>query len=693
MKKNILRNTISFLILCIIALSIILFIYLYSKDVKKDVEFVSIKSEADFKKVIQGKENNEVLKRILTLPISLLFNNYMYSGATSYENNFIDRGFNTKGVDQTNSLLSPVAGNSEASSSKTSVTESNSSSDYSKTNIQVENVDEADVIKTDGEYIYSISGSSVIVSKTDKSGKVEILSTINTAYTPEEFLIKDNKLIVITYLDTSNGNIANTMIEIYDTTNKEKVNLIKKIKVDNRYYTSRMIDNKIYILTTGYIQNNYLDYSTTEYTPSYSIDGIETKMPYNKIKYMKNNHDSNKYISIITTIDINDLTKEPEFNGYLMPIENAYISENNIYIAFDKYEYSKNDDTLRNIKSLFSLGGIPGFIKYVSNYYEDDNGYQNYTNIVKFGFTSTGIEYLASGKESGTTVNQFSMDEYMGSLRVTLSEGTNKSKLVVFSNEMKRIGIVDNIAPGEKIYATRFIKDRAYVVTYKTMDPLFVIDLREPTNPKILGELKIPGYSTYLHPYDENHIIGIGNATEEKIIKDADGKIISKRAFITGMKMAIFDVTDVKNPKEKFSQKIGDRSTYSTILKNHKALLFSKEKELLAIPINNYKEAIEVNSTSNAQVNEAINITENIKTTPIKSGYIVYNINLKDGFKEKGIITHDNLKTKYDYYWYGSNDIVRGLYIGDNLYTVSESYIKSHSLDKLEEKSSIEIGR
>ena len=155
------------------------------------------------------------------------------------------------------------------------------------------------------------------------------------------------------------------------------------------------------------------------------------------------------------------------------------------------------------------------------------------------------------------------------------------------------------------MYATRFMGDKAYLVTYRNTDPLFVIDLKDETNPKVLGELHIPGYSSYLHPYDENHLIGIGMETEETVNRDAYGKVISTSAIVTGMKMSLFDVSDVTNPKEISKTVIGDRYTLSSVLTNPKALLFSKEKELLAIPVNNYDEEFEVDETD--KISDEIN--------------------------------------------------------------------------------------
>ena len=143
------------------------------------------------------------------------------------------------------------------------------------------------------------------------------------------------------------------------------------------------------------------------------------------------------------------------------------------------------------------------------------NIYVIQTYINKFNLNEAEIRLQCKGEVKGNLNNQFSIDEYEGNLRVALynSEG---SRIVIFNNEMEKIGETEKLAEGEKMYSSRFLGNKAYLVTYKTIDPLFVIDLSNPEDPEVLGELKIPGYSTYLHPYDENHLIGIGMQTEEK---------------------------------------------------------------------------------------------------------------------------------------------------------------------------------
>ena len=146
--------------------------------------------------------------------------------------------------------------------------------------------------------------------------------------------------------------------------------------------------------------------------------------------------------------------------------------------------------------------------------------------IYKFNIEKDGlVQYDTKTKVSGQTINQFSIDEYDGNLRVALYDN-NGSKVVIFNNKLEKIGETTYLAPGEKMYTSRFIGNKAYLVTYRTIDPLYVIDLSDPSNPTPLGELKIPGYSTYLHPYDENHLIGIGMETKETVRRDSFGKVI-----------------------------------------------------------------------------------------------------------------------------------------------------------------------
>ena len=271
------------------------------------------------------------------------------------------------------------------------------------------------------------------------------------------------------------------------------------------------------------------------------------------------------------------------------------------------------------------------------------------------------------------------MDEHNGFFRIATTVGNvwgtgdniSKNNVYILDDTMNITGKIEDIAPGEMIYSVRFMGKRGYIVTFKTVDPLFVIDLEDPSNPKILGALKIPGYSDYLHPYDENHIIGFGKDTVE----------IKGNAYYKGMKIALFDVTDVTNPIQKFSEIIGDRGTESDVLRNHKALLFSKSKNLLAFPV------------TVMEVNDAVEKYDLAYGEFAFQGAYVYNIDIENGFKLKGKITHlsDEEYQKPGYYYNTEKYVERILYIGDTLYTLSKGMVKAHELWGMEESGSVVI--
>ena len=310
----------------------------------------------------------------------------------------------------------------------------------------------------------------------------------------------------------------------------------------------------------------------------------------------------------------------------------------------------------------------------------EDNTFN--TLIYKFSLNNGGITYLSKGEVSGNIINQFSMDENKGSFRIatTVNGAQQYNNLYILDDTMKPRGKIENIAPGEKIYSTRFVGDRGYMVTFKQIDPLFVMDLSDIDNPKILGKLKIPGYSDYMHPIDENHILGFGKDTiEQQMYDDKGNPIGDSRALYQGMKMSLFDVTDVANPKQEFAEIIGDRGTDSVLLQNHKALLYSPEKKLLAFPITVRK--IQGSATTGQYGEFTFN------------GAYVYNFDIETGFKLKGKISHlteqDMLKAG-DYPDYRKT-IDRILFAGDNLITTSQARIEAHTISDVKFINGIDI--
>lgn len=670
MKK---RKTIVIVLAILLIFITVIGCVIYKIDSKTQLK--SIKSKSQLSKIYKGESTNSFngLLYVLGMPTSLFSSAYTSSSG-------IAKGTISSAQSSIKDGLTIDAARNSADAEST---KSSSSNDYSTTNIQVENVDEADIIKNDGKYLYSLSDNDIIITNSEDPENISVASKITVSQgTPVDLMLYNNKLVIISdYYISANSyrynNTNNTIVDVYDIQDKTTPKRVKTYTLYEPYYTSRCINNKLYVISSGKLRkddNNKDDIATYYYEDNNKID-IKLK----DIKYLKDIKTNNQ--TLISTLDLDNPTENINLQSYLIDISNAYVSQNNIYLLNQSYKYS-NDYT--PLSAIFGFKGILGLSDYSSSSSDSDTS----TTIYKFNILDNGsIKYSAKAKETGKTINQFSLDEYNGNLRVALYN-TNGSKVVVFNDNLEKIGQTSYLAKGENMYSSRFFGNKAYLVTYRTVDPLYVIDLSEPTTPKVLGELKIPGYSTYLHPYDENHIIGIGMETKETVNRNSFGRVTFTSSRIVGMKMALFDVTDPNNPTQISSTVIGDSRTSSAILTNHKALLFSKEKELLAIPVNNYAEDFEITNSSDSY-SSIVNSYTSYGKQYLSEGYLVYNINLKDGITLKGKVVHEGTSSRYSSY--NNTKLLRGAYIGNNLYTISEDMIKVNSLDNLKQLSELKL--
>lgn len=508
--------------------------------------------------------------------------------------------------------------------------------DYSTTNVQVENVDEADIVKTDGNYIYYITNQTVYIIEAEN---LKIVSSLKLksdkeSFSPIELYINNDKLIVIgnyyTYEQNDNNSKLNyiasitskTMAEaiVYDIKNKENPEEVRKVRLDGNYRDSRMIGENIYLISS---KNAYYydEIKINEILPVvYDTNVGESVINATDIVYFP---DTESYsFMTVAGFDINNeqsVCTETFFGAS----DEIYASENNLYITRTYYAKEWNYDEVNN-------------------------------SIYKFKLDGSKIELLCKGEVKGYLNDQFSMDEYDGNLRIATTNGYDDeatNTLYVLDENLEEIGKIENMAVGEKIYSVRFMNEIGYIVTFEQIDPLFVIDLSDPKNPTIKGELKIPGYSSYLHPYDETHIIGIGYNTK------SNGYGGVKNA---NMKMSMFDVSDLENPVELFHVDIGETYAYSDLLYNHKVLFENKAKNLIGFP---------------ATLREN-NASEN------KNAFVVYKIDLEKGFERYGEISHE-----IDY----RTNINRVIYIGNTLYTLANLEIRSYNLETFEELHELEF--
>lgn len=570
---------------------------------------------------------------------------------------------------------------------KTALIESTnqSSSDYYSTNIQVAGVDEADIIKTDGKYIYYVNTEEIDIIKAVPANNMQLTSRIkfdDPNFYPAEIYLEKNYLVV---LGTSNNlpphhimpapyakaqiypppfSTVTAKAMVYDVKEPDRPQKIREVEVKGHLLSSRKIGNAVYLVSNHHFYW-YQGIKEVE-LPGYRDTNAENsrdfkEVPCENIRYFPDGV-SSSYL-VLAGFNLDDTVNPAAVEAYLGYSENIYASPQNLYIALTQepvYHILRDSNIAK------------------------PNDEEGKTLIYKFNLQQGKTLYTGKAEVKGRILNQFSMDEYGDNFRIATTSGdiwrddeyTSKNNIYILDKDLKLIGKLEGIAPKERIYSTRFMGDRAYMVTFRNVDPFFVIDLKNPEKPQILGLLKIPGYSNYLHPYDENHIIGFGKDTVE----------IKGQAFYQGMKIALFDVSDVNNPVEKSKAVIGDRGTESELLHNHKALLFSKEKNLLAFPVTVMKVKPEQKQTFSREIPEYGSFAF--------QGAYIYNTDLKTGFNLKGTITH---LEKEDYlkagdYWYESNkNIQRIIYIGDTLYTISPSILKAHEMGNLKLIKSISI--
>ncbi|UCE16545.1 MAG: beta-propeller domain-containing protein [Candidatus Bathyarchaeota archaeon] len=509
--------------------------------------------------------------------------------------------------------------------------------DYSTTNIQVAGVDEADVVKTDGEYIYVVSNKSVVIVKAYPAEEAEVISKIDLDGALRGIFINGDRLAV--FEDEGHR----VFIKVYDISDRTDPIQARNDSLDGRYFNSRMIGDYVYVVIS---QPAYLQEDEVALPKIYSNDGVKeisaTDIYYSDIP------DYSYTFTTIVAVNVQNDDEEPTVESFLLgATSNMYVSLNNIYITLPE-----NDKTL----------------------------------VYRIHIKGNQIDSAASGEVPGRVLNQFSMDEHEGYFRIATTTGhvwrgwgemSSKNHVYVLDMNLTIVGRLEDLASGETIYSARFMGGRCYLVTFKKVDPLFVIDLEDPRNPRVLGQLKITGYSNYLHPYDENHVIGIGKET----VAAEEGNF----AWYQGVKISLFDVSDVENPKEIDKYEIGDRGTSSPVLSDHKALLFDKSKNLLVIPV------------LVAEIDEEKYLGEIPPYTHgdyVWQGAYVFDISLDEGLVLKGGVTHledDNGLMKSGYYFSSPYSVKRSLYIDNMLYTISDKKVKMNSLENLEEINEVEL--
>ncbi len=480
--------------------------------------------------------------------------------------------------------------------------------DYSNTNVRQEGVDEADVAKTDGRYLYVLEDDGDYVSIVDTKTNMKKISEIKAPKdeTIEEFyLTEKNKKVVMICSNSSDDDYEDvedvtrssliskqtegTQVVTYDVQDKKHPKKVGKVSQSGEYESSRISDGYLYLFSNYWVAENWKKKHPSTYIPYVDGDLMKAK----------------------------DICLPEGTKGCMYEI----VSSINL----------KQPDKIADSKAIFSEGGDA----YVSNkniyYYEEEwtgNGKQEKTLLRKLSYKKGKLAVVAQKTFRGYLNDSFSIDEYDGYLRMVVTRGKTNA-VYVLDQKLKLTGKITNLAKDERVYSARFLGATGYFVTYKETDPLFSVDLSNPKNPKILGRLKIPGFSNYLHFYGEDKLLGIGMDVDKK------GDVTD------GVKLSMFDISDKKNVKEEHKYTLKD--VYSTDVEwDYKAALIDVEKNIIGFPAGG----------ENRQMYYLFSYTE-----------------------EKGF--QCNMKEKI----YGSDALsTRGIYIKDRLYVIHGNVLKAYSL-------------
>lgn len=548
-------------------------------------------------------------------------------------------------------------------------TSNDSGGNYSATNNQVAGVDEADMVKTNGSHVFSISENNVVVINVEDPAKMKEEAKIRFSddFYPSQLLLSDQTLIIIgekNVYRTLEANNTQDMAKIgipmdsmttvffYDISNPTSPKLSREIATEGNMNGARLTNNVLYYVTTVYprfwMMEENKDIELRPYTYDSKTDKEVKPMSYDSISILPSSLEAN--YSIISTINVeNPVKNEVTTKGYLGGSEQLYMSKDNLYLTSTIYEQDNKSNAKRMIWNPAKMD----------------------TEVFKFALNKTAVKFVASNRLVGTILNQFSMDEHDGYFRAVTTKGNSwgedepsENNLFILDKNMKIVGSLTGLAKEERIYSARFMGDKAYMVTFKQTDPLFVIDVATPTAPKVLGELKIPGFSNYLHPLDENHLIGFGYETKSVPQEDS----INPRIITEGMKVSLFDVSDLANPKELDTEVIGDQGTYSPIQYDHHALFQHNEKSLYGFPISIYEEGKEYSQFK-------------------QDGALVYEITPEKGIVLKGnLLNPENPAQLYEEW---ESSIQRMIYIEDSLYTIAMKEITSYNINTFEKTSKL----
>lgn len=580
----------------------------------------------------------------------------------------------------------------------------------SETNTQVENVDETDIIKTEGNNIYYFkqSENSVYIINAVPANDMKVLKKINL---PKKFynatLYTDNsKLIILANSYVNNDyykdqksiisqNIK-TYVMVYNTQDPENLDLEKIYWISGELKKSRKIEDKLYILSNNYIyssrkimedkniisslKKSELTKEDNESKQNFKIKG--KTYPYNIKKDVVADcsdvellipGDDTSYnwsagILTVSIMDLKNLDKQVETKMIIWNTDEIYMSTKGLYLT-------------SRINTKWDFACAPGFMCAMPFFSYDSN-----TVVHKFDIEENELNYKNSILLEWHPLTQYAMDEKDGNFRILTQVRGKESyvNLYILNEDMSVLSKLEKLWLTEEFKSSRFMWDKLYLVTFERTDPLFAIDLSDAKNPKVMWELKIPWYSTYLHPYNENYIIGLWHDTRE----NSWGGISN-----FWVKIDLYDVSDFNNPKQKFTKTFWWNGSYSEALDNPRMFMFDKENNLLLLPV-----------TLSHYENNSVEIEwwdeELIKD--FFSWMLAIEIDDKNWIKEKARITHIDMeniselrKKKCEPYLKKAeeNEVCKELINGETHCTKRTTYVPNYCYNDISDAGFVVLNR
>ena len=542
-------------------------------------------------------------------------------------------------------------------------TTTSTNSGYSQTNTQVEGVDESDTVITDGDYIYLVSMGRFVIINADNLQIVYTYTKENL--TIEKMYIKDNRVVLLgsqytyTQIDETDNKTSKdyyyynyyyeygVKVVILDIEDKETIEVAKELYFDQSYLTeSRMINGQLYLIMNNYFVN--FGYIEDRFVPIYhdsTVSDENITLPAENIYYMPNDNYSISYL-LIASLNIYD-DEAAQVDAYIGSTYQIYMSMNNLYS-----------------------------VVYRSTF-DEKSGYYDYnTFVLRFEIIEGKLVYQAMGGIEGSPLNQFSMDEYNGTFRIATTDWSwnNVSQSQSIRNqlfildatsidEMDFISVLGGLGkPGERIYAVRFSGEIAYVVTFIQTDPLYKLDLSNPLEPKILGELYENGVSDYLHQMNDDLLIGVGRQA------DNDGRF-------QGVKISLYD-TSGNNPENIDTYLIEGTYSYTPVTYDHKMFVYYEPEGAdywyVAIPVFEY------------------NVVVGTYEYRYVQNLYVFKVSFAGELELAAKLPVFNQNQYYETYYY--DYLLKGLFINDYVYSITYRSIKQYDMtDGFKEINSVQF--